>query len=212
MVYAYIQDVPIGEDLYRRIIEKLGPEPVAGSLAHLCVRKPDGALQYIDVWESQEACEKAFDERIHTAVDTAFGGHPGQHRTHRPPARRPACHPRRPGRGVVMIRNTPTATGPAAATTSAHGAQVLPVPPPLFYGLAFAVGMVLHAMIVPLPMGAGLSRVVPGLILVGTGFALADPRSPAFAAGTPRSSRTGRSRRCSPTGPTGSAVTPCTPA
>lgn len=74
MVYAYIQDVPIGEDLYRRIIEKLGPEPVAGSLAHLCVRKPDGALQYIDVWESQEACEKAFDERIHTAVDTAFGG------------------------------------------------------------------------------------------------------------------------------------------
>ncbi len=72
-----------------------------------------------------------------------------------------------------MIRNTPTATGPATATTSAHGAQVLPVPPPLFYGLAFAVGMVLHAMIVPLPMGGGLARVVPGLILVGAGFALA---------------------------------------
>ncbi len=74
MIYAYIQDVPIGEDLYRRIIDDLGPEPIAGSLAHLCVRKPDGTLQYIDVWESKEACAKAFDERIHDAVDTAFGG------------------------------------------------------------------------------------------------------------------------------------------
>ena len=74
MVYAYIQDVPIGEDLYRRIIDELGPEPLAGSLLHLCVREADGRLRYIDVWESEEACERAFDERIHPAVDAAFGG------------------------------------------------------------------------------------------------------------------------------------------
>ena len=54
MVYAYIQDVPIGEDLYRRIIDQLGPEPVAGQLLHLCLREPEGRLRYIEVWESEE--------------------------------------------------------------------------------------------------------------------------------------------------------------
>lgn len=74
MVYAYIQDVPIDEGLYRGIVEKLGPEPIAGSLLHLCVRESDGRLRYIDVWESEEACARAFEERIHPAVDAAFGG------------------------------------------------------------------------------------------------------------------------------------------
>lgn len=75
MVYAYVQDVPIGEDLYRRIIDQIGPEPVPGSLLHLCIRRPGGGLQYIDVWESEAACSQAFDDRIHPAVDAAFGGH-----------------------------------------------------------------------------------------------------------------------------------------
>lgn len=74
MVYAYIQDVPIGDELYRRVIDNLGPEPMAGQLLHLCVRRPDGGLRYIDVWESEAACAAAFDDRIHLAVDAAFGG------------------------------------------------------------------------------------------------------------------------------------------
>lgn len=74
MVYAYMQDVPIGEELYWRVIDAIGPEPMAGSLLHLCVRTPEGGLRYIDVWESEEACARAFDERIHPAVDAAFGG------------------------------------------------------------------------------------------------------------------------------------------
>ena len=59
---------------YRRVMQNLGSEPVAGSLLHLCVRREDGGLRYIDVWESEEVCTRAFDERIHTAVDAAFGG------------------------------------------------------------------------------------------------------------------------------------------
>lgn len=74
MVYAFIQDVPIDEDFYRTIIDGIGPEPIAGSVLHLCVRLPEGGLRYIDVWESEEACTRAFDERIHPAVDAAFGG------------------------------------------------------------------------------------------------------------------------------------------
>lgn len=74
MVYAYIQDVPIGADLYRRIIDKLGDAPLPGQLLHLCVRQDGGTLRYIDVWESEDACSRAFAERIHPAVDAAFGG------------------------------------------------------------------------------------------------------------------------------------------
>ena len=74
MVYAYLQDVPIGEELYRKIIDNIGPEPVPGSLLHLCIRQPGGRLQYIEVWESEQACAQAFEQRIHPAVDAAFGG------------------------------------------------------------------------------------------------------------------------------------------
>jgi hypothetical protein len=74
MVYAYTQDVPIDEQVYRRIIEEIGPEPLAGSLLHLCVRRPEGGLRYLDVWTSEEDCARAFDERVHPAVDRAFGG------------------------------------------------------------------------------------------------------------------------------------------
>lgn len=72
MVYAFIQDVPIDEPTYRKIVERLGPEPIDGSLLHLAVRRPDGGLRYIDVWESQEACARAFTEHIHPAVYGVF--------------------------------------------------------------------------------------------------------------------------------------------
>lgn len=73
-MYVYTQDVPIDLATYRRITESLGPEPLAGSLLHLCVRRPDGGLRYIEVWESQAACAKAFEDRIHPAIDAVFGG------------------------------------------------------------------------------------------------------------------------------------------
>lgn len=84
MTYAYIQDVPIGDELYLRIIDAIGPEPLKGSLLHLCLRRPEGGLRYIDVWESKEACAAAFGERIHPAVDAAFGGArpPGEPEVH----------------------------------------------------------------------------------------------------------------------------------
>jgi hypothetical protein len=78
-MYAYTQDVPIDLPTYERIVELLGDEPLEGSLLHLCVRREDGGLRYIDVWESEAACARAFTERIHPAVDAAFGGtRPGE--------------------------------------------------------------------------------------------------------------------------------------
>jgi hypothetical protein len=48
------------------------------------VRQSDGRLRYIDVWDSEESCTRAFEERIHPAVDAAFGGER--------PAREPEVH------------------------------------------------------------------------------------------------------------------------
>jgi hypothetical protein len=74
MVYAWTQDLPIDAEFYGRITDALGAEPMDGLLMHLCVQNPAGGLRYIDVWESKEQCDRAFDERIHPAVDAAFGG------------------------------------------------------------------------------------------------------------------------------------------
>ncbi len=73
-MFAYTQDVPIGRDVYARITEALGSEPLAGLIVHLTVEREGGLLRYIDVWESRAAFETAMRERIHPAVDKAFGG------------------------------------------------------------------------------------------------------------------------------------------
>ncbi len=74
MVYAYTQDVPLDVETYGRISDALGDQPMEGLLMHLCVRRSEGGLRYIDVWESPEQCARAFAERIHPAVDAAFAG------------------------------------------------------------------------------------------------------------------------------------------
>ena len=74
MVYAYTQDVAIDTDVYQRITDALGDEPMQGLLLHLVVRRPEGGLRYIDVWQSEADCARAFDERVHPAVDAAFAG------------------------------------------------------------------------------------------------------------------------------------------
>lgn len=74
MAHAFTQDVPIDAQMHARIQAALGGEPLAGLLLHLVVTRSEGGLRYIDVWESKDACARAFDERIHPAVDGAFGG------------------------------------------------------------------------------------------------------------------------------------------
>ncbi len=70
--YAFVQDVPIDADVYRKVVDRIGPAPLEGCLLHLCLRHGDGHLQYVDLWESEEACTRAFDARIHPAVYSVF--------------------------------------------------------------------------------------------------------------------------------------------
>lgn len=73
-MHAYTTDLDIDVERYEKITAGFGPEPLEGQIVHLCIRKPDGGLRYIDVWESPEAAATAFAERIHPAVDAAFDG------------------------------------------------------------------------------------------------------------------------------------------
>ncbi len=71
-MYAYTQDVPITDAVYAGIVEKLAAGPLPGLVVHMTVRREDGGLRYIDVWESQAACDAAFEEHIHPAVYSTF--------------------------------------------------------------------------------------------------------------------------------------------
>ena len=68
MSYAFTQDVPIDAAAYARITDGLGPEPPAGMLVHIALQRPEGGLRYIDVWESEEDCNRFSAERLHPAV------------------------------------------------------------------------------------------------------------------------------------------------
>ncbi len=93
-MYAYVQDVPIREDLYAKIADKLGAEPLAGLIVHTVLKKEDGTLRYVDIWESKAACDAAFAKRIHPAVFAVF----------REANFRPAGEPRRDEHPVVEVR------------------------------------------------------------------------------------------------------------
>jgi hypothetical protein len=95
-MHAYIQDVPIGEELYARIRANLGTAPIPGLLLHLVVRRDGGLLRYIDVWESEAACDAAFETHIHPAVAAAF-----REAKFRPPGGEP---PRTPLEVVEFVR------------------------------------------------------------------------------------------------------------
>ena len=68
MTYAFTQDVPIDAAFYQGITDGLGPEPAPGLIVHLAIELTEGGLRYIDVWESQEDCDRFSEERLHPVV------------------------------------------------------------------------------------------------------------------------------------------------
>jgi hypothetical protein len=67
-MYTFTQDVPIDALFYRRITDGLGAEPPSGLIVHLAIERPEGGLRYIDLWESQEDCDRFSEERLHPVV------------------------------------------------------------------------------------------------------------------------------------------------
>lgn len=60
-----------------------------------------------------------------------------------------------------------------SATTPDQAAQVLRIPPPLYYGAAFVVGLLLRGAGAPLPIGARPATAVVGAVVLAAGAALA---------------------------------------
>ncbi|MDQ4131860.1 MAG: hypothetical protein M3179_01335 [Actinomycetota bacterium] len=67
MPYAFVQDVPATEPMYRQVRARLGQEPPKGLIAHV-VMKHERGLRYIDVWDSEADWERFRDERLERAV------------------------------------------------------------------------------------------------------------------------------------------------
>jgi hypothetical protein len=72
MAYAFIQDVPADEAMYREIRKRLGDETPDGLIAHV-VLKREGGLRYVDVWESEAHWERFREERAEPTVDGILG-------------------------------------------------------------------------------------------------------------------------------------------
>jgi hypothetical protein len=68
MPYSFTQDVPIDAAFYEKIVAGLGPKAPEGLVIHFAVEKPEGGLRYYSVWESQEACDRFSEERLHPVV------------------------------------------------------------------------------------------------------------------------------------------------
>ena len=67
-MFAWSQNVPINQAAYLDVTARMGEAKMAGLLVHLAIEEPDGTLRYIDVWESEQACNEAFETVIHPAV------------------------------------------------------------------------------------------------------------------------------------------------
>lgn len=59
------------------------------------------------------------------------------------------------------------------AAVPVRGARVVPVPPPLYYAAAFAVGLLLHRSGMPLSLGARPATAVVGAVALVAGIGLA---------------------------------------
>ena len=68
MTFAFTQDVPIDAAFYKRVVDGLGDEIPKGFITHLAFERPEGGLRYIDIWESEEDCDRFTEERLHPVV------------------------------------------------------------------------------------------------------------------------------------------------
>jgi hypothetical protein len=75
MTYAWVQDLPIGVDVYDEITAGLGDQPPEGLIVHVAQVMDDGHLRYLDVWESEAACERFTEQRLHPVVGPVLARH-----------------------------------------------------------------------------------------------------------------------------------------
>jgi hypothetical protein len=68
VTYAFTQDVPIDAAFYQRIMDGLGDTKPPGLIVHTAVEIPGGGLRYLDIWESEQDCDRFTSERLHPVI------------------------------------------------------------------------------------------------------------------------------------------------
>lgn len=72
VTYAWTQDLPITLDVYREIVADLGHDTAEGLVVHVAQVMPDGHMRYLDVWDSEAACDRFTETRLHPVVGRAL--------------------------------------------------------------------------------------------------------------------------------------------
>lgn len=67
-LYAWTQDLPIDAATYEEIAARIGETKMPGLIVHVAIEQPDGRMRYLDVWESEQACDAAMEAVVHPAV------------------------------------------------------------------------------------------------------------------------------------------------
>jgi hypothetical protein len=76
-MYAYCLDMPGStEEIATQVDAEVGPEPVAGLVAHVSGPSSDG-WRIIDIWESEHDQQRFQAERLGPAVAKVTAGLPG---------------------------------------------------------------------------------------------------------------------------------------
>lgn len=73
--YAWRQHLPIDAQIYADITRKMGEAKMPGLVVHVAIEREDGSMEYLDVWESQEAHDAAFESVVHPAVHPTLAEH-----------------------------------------------------------------------------------------------------------------------------------------
>lgn len=71
MSYAFVQDVPVNEDIYWRIRDQLGDTPPPGLVAHIVIKHEHG-LRHVNVWESEQTWQTFHDETLAPALTSVL--------------------------------------------------------------------------------------------------------------------------------------------
>ena len=75
MTYAWTQDLPITLEMYREIVADLGDQPAEGFILHVAQVLDQGHVRYLDIWDSEAACERFTEERLHPVVGRMLARH-----------------------------------------------------------------------------------------------------------------------------------------
>ncbi len=73
MPFAYMRNAPFDTETHRAVREQLGDQVPEGLLVHLVFQR-DGGLEFIDVWESAQDCERFQSEQLGPAVEAVQRG------------------------------------------------------------------------------------------------------------------------------------------